>query len=235
MNTTVLPTNRFPLVAATVIAAIVIVAFARTYYIKYFFDSPPLTVLQHVHGALATAWIGLHIAQARLIAVRNVTLHRRLGVFTAFVGIALVVEVVWMAIESARLGHAPPGRNPLQFLSVPIGTSTMFASFLALGFLLRKRREAHKRLMLLTTLTVLVPAATRLELLPPLNALPRGIFTVALTAAALVWAAGNDWRTRGRVHAAYVIGGTALLISMPLRRWLGFQDFWMPVAHWLVE
>jgi hypothetical protein len=234
MNTTILPTNRFPLVAATVVAAIVIVAFARTYYIKFLFDSPPLTVLQHVHGLIATVWIGLHVAQARLIAVRNVALHRRLGVFTAFVGVALVAEVLWMAIESARLGHGPPGRDPLQFLSVPVGTSTMFASFLALGLLLRKRREAHKRLMLLTTLTVLVPAAARLEVLPLLNALPRGILTLSLTAAALAWATVNDWRTRGRVHPAYVIGGIALLISMPLRRWIGFQDFWMPVARWLV-
>jgi hypothetical protein len=234
MNTTALPTNRFPLVAATVVAAIVIVAFARTYYIKFLFDSPPLTVLQHVHGLIATVWIGLHVAQARLIAVGDVALHRRVGVFTAFVGIALVAEVLWMAIESARLGQAPPGRDPLQFLSVPVGTSTMFASFLALGLLLRRRREAHKRLMLLTTLTMLVPAAARLELLPLLNALPRGILTLSLTAAALAWAAANDWRTRGRVHPAYVIGGLALLVSMPLRRWIGFQDLWMPVARWLV-
>jgi hypothetical protein len=234
MNTTSLPANRFPLVAATVVAGIVIVAFARTYYIKYLFDSPPLTLLEHVHGVIATAWIGLHVAQARLIAVRNVALHRRLGVFTAFVGVALVVEAVWMAIEGARLGDAPPGRDPLQFLSVPIGTSTMFASFLALGLLLRKRREAHKRLMLLTTLTVLMPVAGRLENLPLLDFLPRGLFGLPLTAAVLGWAASNDWRTRGRVHPAYVIGGIALLISMPLRRWVGFQDFWMPAARWLV-
>lgn len=233
MNTTILPTNRFPLVAATVVAAIVIVAFARTYYIKFLFDSPPLTLLEHVHGVIATAWIGLHVAQARLIAVRNVALHRRLGVCAALVGVALVVEAVWMAVEGARLGDAPPGRDPLQFLSVPIGTSTMFASFLTLALLLRKRREAHKRLMLLTTLTVLVPAAGRLEALE-LDGLPRGIFGLPLTAAVLVWAAINDWRTRGRVHPAYVLGGIALLISMPLRRWIGFQDFWMPVARWLV-
>jgi hypothetical protein len=72
-----------------------------------------------------------------------------------------------------------------------------------------------------------------LENLPLLEALPRGLVTLSLTAAALAWAAGNDWRTRGSVHAAYVIGGIALLISMPLRRWIGFQDFWMPLARWL--
>ena len=68
MNTAILPRNRFPLVAATVVAAIVGVAFARTYYIKYLFVSPPLTVLEHVHGVIATAWIALHVARARLVA-----------------------------------------------------------------------------------------------------------------------------------------------------------------------
>lgn len=233
MNTLVASHNRFPLVAASVVAAIVGVAFARTYYIKYLFDSPPLSVLEHVHGVIATVWIALHVAQARLVAVRNLALHRRLGVFTALVGVALVVEALWMAVEGARAGDAPPGRDPLQFLSVPIGTSTMFALFLGLGLSMRRRREAHKRFMLLTTLTVLVPAAGRLEPLV-LDQLPRGLLTIALTAGALAWAASNDWRTRGRVHPVYAIGGVALMISIPLRRWLGFQDFWQPVALWLV-
>ena len=234
MNTTILPRNRFPLVAVTVVATLVAVAFARTYYIKYLFDSPPLTVLEHAHGVIATAWIALHIAQARIIAVRNVALHRRLGVFTAFIGVALVVEAVWMAVEGARLGHAPTvGRDPLQFLSVPLGGTAMFASFLAVALLARKRPEVHKRFMLLTTLTVLMPVAGRLITLPLLDRLPPWVFGAPLTAAALAWAASNDWRTRGGVHPAYVIGGLALLISMPLRRWVGFQDFWMPVAQWL--
>jgi hypothetical protein len=234
MSTVTLPHHRFHLAAATVVAAIVGIAFARTYYIKYLFDSPPLTVQAHVHGVLATLWIALHVAQARLVAVRNVPAHRQLGLLTAFVGIALVVQVVWLAVGNARAGVAPPGRDALQFLSVPVGTATMFAVFFALGLSLRKRREVHKRFMLLTTLTVLGPAAGRLELLPVLGELPRGVIPISLTVAALAWAASNDWRTRGRVHAVYLFGGLALLVSLPLRRWLGFQDLWQPVARWLV-
>jgi hypothetical protein len=234
MNTTHLTHNRFHWVAASVLAAIVGVAFARTYYIKYLFDSPPLTVLVHVHGALATAWIVLHVIQARLVAAHNLAVHRRLGVVTAFVGLALVFEVLWMAVENALAGAAPPGRDPLQFLSVPVGTTTMFALYLGLGLAARKRRELHKRFMYLTTLTVLVPSATRLERLPVLDQLPRGVLAISLTVAALAWAASNDWRTRGRVHPVYAFGGLALLISLPLRRWIGFQDFWQPLARWLV-
>lgn len=88
--------------------------------------------------------------------------------------------------------------------------------------------------MLLTTLTVSVPAATRLEFLPLLGQLPRGVLPISLTVAALAGAASNDRRTRGRVHAVYLFGGLALMISLPPRRWPGFQDFWQPVARWLV-
>lgn len=29
-------------------------------------------------------------------------------------------------------------------------------------------------------------------------------------------------------------GGTVLLMSIPLRRWLGFTDAWLPIARWLI-
>ena len=32
----------------------------------------------------------------------------------------------------------------------------------------------------------------------------------------------HDWRRLGRVHPAYIVGGIALLVSIPLRRWIGW-------------
>jgi hypothetical protein len=234
MNT-VIVRYRFHILAVAGLAAVVFAGFAKTYYLRVLFDGPPLAQAAHLHGILATAWIALHYTQARLVAAHRVDVHRRLGIFAACVAGLLVVQVVSMAIANAGAGHAPPGRDPLQFLSVPLGTTTMFTLFVGSALALRRKREWHKRLMLLGTMTLLVPAMGRLDaqVMVPLG-LPRLVLAAAVTFGFIAWAWVDDWRRLGRVHPAYVVGGIALLASMPLRRWIGFTDAWLPIARWLV-
>jgi len=233
MNT-LIARYRFHAVAVAALAATVFAAFAKTYYFKVFLDSPPLTKAAHLHGIIATAWVALHYTQARLVAAHRVDLHRRLGTFAALVAALLAVQAISMAIGNAAAGHGPPGRDPLQFLSVPLGTTMMFALFVGCALALRRNREWHKRLMLLATMTLLTPAMGRLDaqIMQPLG-LPRLVLAPAITFAFVAWACAHDWRRLGRVHPAYIVGGVALLVSIPLRRWIGFTDAWLPIARWL--
>jgi len=228
--------NRFPAIAVAALSAVMVAGFARTYYLKFLFDLPPLKLAAHLHGLLATSWLVLHYTQAKLIAAHRVDIHRRLGIFTACVGAVLAAQALDMGIAAVASGHAPPGRNPLEFLSVPIGTTFMFSLFLACALAMRKKREWHKRLMLLTTMALLVPAMGRLDLLvmQPLG-LPRRILAVFVTIAFVAWACWDDWRKRRRVHSAYVYGGMALVLSIPLRAWVGMQAWWIPIAQWIVS
>jgi len=234
MNT-VIARYRFHALAVAALAAVVLAGFAKTYYFRIFFDNPPLARAEHLHGLIATVWIALHFTQARLVAAHRVDLHRRLGIFGACVAALLAVQVIAMAIGNAAAGHAPPGRDPLQFLSVPLGTTTMFVLFVGGALALRRQREWHKRLMLLATMTLLVPAMGRLDsqLMAPLG-LPRLVLAPAVTFAFVAWACVHDWRRLGRVHPAFIVGGIALLVSLPLRRAIGFSDAWLPIARWLV-
>jgi hypothetical protein len=227
---------RFHAVAVAALAAAVLAGFAKTYYFRVFSGRPPLALAAHIHGIIATVWIALHYAQARLVAAHRVALHRRLGIFAALVAALLAVQAISMAVGNAAAGHGPVGRDPLQFLSVPIGTTTMFTLFVGSALALRHRREWHKRLMLLATITLLVPAMGRLDaqIMQPLG-LPRLMLAPAITIAFVAWACVHDWRRLGRVHPAYIAGGTALIVSIPLRRWIGFTDVWQPIAQWLVE
>jgi hypothetical protein len=234
MNT-IVARYRFHPAAVIALAAVVFAGFAKTYYFRIFSGSPPLAQAAHIHGMIATVWIALHYTQARLVAAHRVDLHRRLGIFAAFVAALLAVQAISMAISSAAAGHAPPGRNPLQFLSVAIGTTTVFAVFVGSALALRRQREWHKRLMLLATMTLLVPAMGRLDaqIMQPLG-LPRLLLAPGVTVAFVAWAWVHDWRRLGRVHPAYIVGGIALIVSVPLRRWIGFTDAWLPIARWLV-
>jgi hypothetical protein len=235
MNTTI-ARNRFPQLAIAALAAVTVVSFARTYYLKFLFGLPPLTLAAHLHGLIATLWLGLHFTQARLIAAHRVALHKRLGIFAACVGAVLAVHGFHFAIAGVAAGHAPPGRDPLQFLSVPMGTISMFVLFLVSALALRRKREWHKRLMFLASLTLILPAAGRLDtlIMVPLG-LPRAIIGLWLTVAFVAWAWANDWRNLHRIHPAYLIGGIALLVSLPARRALGFTAEWLPIAHWIVD
>jgi hypothetical protein len=71
------------------------------------------------------------------------------------------------------------------------------------------------------------------QVMVPLG-LPRLVLAAAVTFGFIAWAWADDWRRLGRVHPAYIVGGIALLGSMPLRRWIGFTDAWLPIARWLV-
>jgi hypothetical protein len=233
--TTAVARDRFPVIAVAALAAVTVMAFAHTYYLRWLFDLPPLSRAAHLHGIFATLWLGLHYSQARLIAAHKVHLHKRLGIFTACVGALLAYQALSLAIANVAAGRAPPGRNPLEFLSVPIGTTSMFVFFLASALALRTKREWHKRLMLLATMALLIPAAGRFDsmIVVPLG-LPRGVTGLWLTVAFVAWACWHDWRKRGRVHPAFLYGGALLIASVPLRRWIGMQEWWLPIAHWAV-
>ena len=156
--------RRFFTGMAIAAALTVFIGFAPTYYLRGVFGAAPLTTLVHVHGAVATAWILLFLTQTSLIAARRTDLHRRLGVVGAVLAPLLLVVGYLTAIESARLGHTPPGGPPpLAFLAVPIGTLLVFAILVGAGLAQRRRSETHKRLMLLATIAILTPAIARLR------------------------------------------------------------------------
>jgi hypothetical protein len=71
------------------------------------------------------------------------------------------------------------------------------------------------------------------QVMVPLG-LPRLVLAAAVTFGFIAWAWVDDWRRLGRVHPAFIVGGIALLASIPLRRLIGFTDAWLPIARWLV-
>jgi hypothetical protein len=234
MNTII--RNRFPVVAAVALSAVIVVGFARTFYLRALFDVPPLTLAAWLHGVLSTAWLLLHYSQAKLIAAHRVDVHKRLGIVAACVGFVSAIQAFQLAILGVAAGKAPPGRDPLQFLSVPMGTTLIFLSFLTLALVMRRRRDWHKRLMFFATLALIVPAVGRIDLLFGSQlGLPRASLPLIVTVAFIAWAWWNDWRKTGRVHPAYLYGGILLAVSVPLRRWIGMQDGWRPIAEWLVS
>jgi uncharacterized membrane protein YozB (DUF420 family) len=211
---------------------VALIGFAPSYYLRSFSDLGPLTTLVHLHGALATGWLLLFVAQTSLVAGGRTGLHRRIGPAGAALAAVFVVVGYVTAVEAARKGVTPPGGPPpLAFLAVPIGTLLSFAVLAGLGMLWRRERDTHRRLMLLATIAMLPPAFARFRWLGA-GGPPMAIGgTSLLIVMCMVW----DRRVHGRIHPALLWGGGLLLLSLPLRFALTRSETWLVVATWLTR
>src|SRR5256885_13375210 len=91
----------FPTMAIA-LAVVVFAGFSQTYYLKGYFDSPPLTPLRIVHGAVFTSWIALLIVQTAAVAANRRDVHRRLGLVGAAIAAAMVGLGTALAVSALR-------------------------------------------------------------------------------------------------------------------------------------
>lgn len=223
---------------AIVLALTVLIGFAPTYYLRLLGEAPmstvsgkPMTTVVHLHGALFTGWVVLFIIQTALVAARRVKLHQWLGIAGAVLAAAMFVVGVTTAIAGAAAGAAPPGVDPLAFLAIPLFDMLLFGGFVALAMVLRRNREAHKRLMLLAYVSIIVAAVARLPGVLPMG--PPVFFGLAFLFAGL--GIGYDYFSRRRIHPVYIWGGLLLVLSVPVRLFVSGTDTWRQFAGWLVR
>jgi hypothetical protein len=216
----------------------VFAGFSSTFYLRFFTGGPkatlsgrPFTTLVYVHGALFTAWVLLFIVQTALIAGRRVTAHRRLGIAGAVLAAAMIVVGASIAIATAKRGAGPAGADPLAFLIIPLFDMILFTTFVTAALARRRDKEAHKRLMLLAYISIIVAAVARLP--GVLGAGPPAFF--GLTHLFVAVAATYDFLSRRRVHEAYLWGGLLIAVSMPLRLAISKTDAWRTLAELLTR
>ena len=226
----------FYLVAALAFPLIVLIGFARTYYLKGLFDAPPLaSFLVQIHGAVMTAWVLLFIAQVYLIRTKNIRVHQTLGF--AGIGLALLILICgfFTAIAAAKNGSGsfPPDIPRTSFLVVPIFDLIMFSILFGAAVYYRKRAANHKRLMLLTAINFLPPAIARFPI-PGWLALGPIMF-FGIPTLILIFAVAYDRVQNGKFNKVFVFGSLLLFISYPLRIAISGTDAWLTFANWVVQ
>ena len=223
---------------AIAMALTVFAGFARTYYLRGYFGpatsvtgGTELGPLVHLHGILFTAWIRLFIVPTGLIAARRVAVHRRLGLAGALLAVAMVIVGTQTAIAAAARGSAPPGLDPLVFLVVPLFDMLLFASFVAMALRRRRDKEAHKRLMLLAYVSIIVAGVARIPGVITLG--PLGFFALSFLfgVVGMIY----DRHSRGRVHSVYKWGMAVLVLSVPVRLALSSTSAWRSFAASLIN
>jgi hypothetical protein len=223
---------------AIVLALTVIVGFAPTYYLRLLGEAPmttlsgrPMSPLVHMHGALFTGWLVLFLVQTALVAAHRVKLHQQLGIGGAVLAAAMFAVGVKTGVDAAAAGSAPPGVDPLAFLAIPMFDMLLFGGFVTAALLLRRNKEAHKRLMLLAYISIIVAAVARIPGVLPLG--PPVFFGLSFifVASGVLY----DLFSRRRVHKVYIWGGSLLVLSVPLRLVISGTEAWRSFAEFLVR
>jgi hypothetical protein len=240
----------FYLAMAGVFALVAFAGFTRTYLLPVVmnrFDGPAFL---HIHGALFLGWTVLLAWQSGLVRWRRVEAHRAWGMAGIALATAMVFTAIVLVIRGLESSVAAGTLDRVRLLAIaPLSQIALFGAFVAAAVASVRRPETHGRLMLVATTNLLPAAVARLFglVLAPLRrnapgpnaALVANVnlgFNITLAAALvvdlfIVAAIVRDWRTRGRPHSAYVIGGTCMLLVQLLRRPFAYTDFW----HWITD
>lgn len=221
-------------VVAILFPIIVLAGFARTFYLKFAFDSPPVaSLLVHLHGLVMTLWVGFFIMQVWLIRSKNARVHMKMGMLGIALAVLVGVVGFFTAVASAKFGSAsaPLGILPLAFAVVPLADIVLFAVFFGAAIYYRKRPANHKRLMLLTVLNFLPPAIARIPVESLQSFGPLYFFGVP-TVLAIILLIYDTWRNR-KLNVVFLVGAIILIASYPLRLMLSGTDTWIRFATWL--
>ena len=186
--------------------------------------TPPRPWIIHVHAAVFTGWMVLLLAQVLLIQRRRVGLHRRLGTFGIYYGAAVVVMGL-VAATVAPAVHVIRGEWSLDeaaaFLILPAGDMLLFSTLFGAAVLYRRRREVHKRCVLLATVALMFAPVGRLVGDRGPVPLLFGVWLAPVVVAMLA-----DLRARRRVHPALLVGAAWLVL-------VSARVAWMNTPTWL--
>ena len=201
------------------------------------FKAPPVI---HIHGALMFVWTAFFLVQTMLVAAGRTIDHRAWGLagIALFTTIACAVLVGEMAVlkrdEAAGVGEASR-----RFAAVTLCAWPLMVGLFTLAIVKVRRPEVHKRLMVLLMSAMMTPAIARVFLTllappgagaggppPPFVSVPPGLVADLFIVAAMI----HDWRTRGRPHATYVIGGAIVVAQQVLTVVFASTPLWMRIV-----
>ncbi|MDP1693884.1 MAG: hypothetical protein Q8L49_18380 [Burkholderiaceae bacterium] len=220
--------------------AIAFGGFVPTYWAKLAGGNFRGAPILHIHGMLFFAWTLFFAAQTTLVATGRTPNHRQWGLAGISLATAMGITVMLAALNSIKAASLiGMGDEARRFTIVSLSGLALFALFLSLAIANVRNPEVHKRWMLLAMVPLSHAAMARLFMTafapadakgppPVFVAVPPGLFVDLLIVVAMVF----DWRTRGRPHRVYVIGGALLLAVQLLSVPIGASATWLAFARW---
>lgn len=192
----------------------------------------PLVV--HLHVLAYGSWLVLLGVQVWLVRTRRTALHRRLGPVALALIPAMLVLGPATALTQATNPYMPD--RWIAWLSVELTNAFGSGTLLIAGYAARRHPAAHRHLMLLGTIAMTEPGFSRIWEAPLATWWGEGYlpfyFSTYIGTFLLVGALGAyNLVTRGRLHAAYVLGALWILANEAMATWLFYQPYWLATAR----
>jgi hypothetical protein len=193
---------------AAVLLVIIAVGFARSFYLRSIFNGAHaagtrLPTYIVAHGIILTLWFLLFLVQTLLASSGRIRIHRSLGIAGA------VLAAIVFSLSLVVVVRSVSRETPLVVIGDMI-VLILFAIFISLGILFRRKPDVHKRLMTIASISIVAPAIARWPgaqaMLPLSVVLPQ----LSILAAQVVY----DVRSRRRVHPATAWGVAAYLVAI---------------------
>ena len=227
--------NNFFLLYVALIWFAVLAGFAPEMFRRLNSSAAPFPIAVHVHAVITVAWLGLLTSQTLLIRKRELQLHRKWGTAGGILAVAVFLVGLWAALAFEKLTMSTPERRP-HFLAIEWSNIIEFGGLATAAIIARRRPSAHKRLILLATLS-LTPAAFNRAIGKPFlhPLLGSGVWQTwiqifALTNVMVLGIGLYDWRTRGRVHPAWALGALWIVAGQLIASWLFYDPAWKALA-----
>ena len=202
-----------------------------------------------IHGFFFSCWTLFFILQTWFAASGRIANHRA----WAFSEIALasVMTVFGFLVVINQMQRAGAAGNldaGLSFAILPLWHVVLFATFVALAITNIRRPDRHKRFMLVATILILdapiarpfiyflgfhgnMPVAAGLPAPPPpiVGVSPNDYVVDFFLLIPILY----DWRTRGRPHLVYLLGGGIVVLMELLQGPISRTQAWHGIASWI--
>ena len=205
--------RRFYLAMSVMMLALVTYGFSNTIGPGLLHTRRPVRdiMLLSIHGAVFYAWMLFMVAQAALIRLRHIRLHRLLGWFGAADAVLVVIMGLWATFH-----------QPAPFALGIVGVLSMagFGIPVALAILWRKRPAYHRRLLLIGTAMLTNAAFARF----PGSYLPGHFFYAGTDLLIAIGVARDLWKERS-IHVVYryampILLAAEIAVLIPAWRYL---------------
>lgn len=218
---------------AILLCIIVFIGFSPTYFRAGMLRAPLPNGLIHFHGALFVTWMVLYAVQSALISAKRVAWHRSLGTIAFCLTPVMVVVGTIAALDGLRRGVRIGPLDPAVSLAIPlIGIAPLAVLFYG-AWRARRRPDAHKRLILLTTIGLVEAAFGRfpwakMGLTPAAGAVLGLGLTILLVIA-------YDIYSLHRIHRSTMWAAPLVFVTGVFAVPIGMTSAWHAIAGFLAR